>query len=258
MAIITLTSDWGLTDHYVAAVKGAIMSKSPGTSIVDITHSITKYSLAETAFIIKNAYKHFPPGTIHIIGVNSDETKESSHSIIFYDGHYFIGADNGVFSLLCESRPEKMITINKVPVPKYKTFPSLDIYAIAACHLAGGNKPEDLGDQKTELYKLSGYLPIIESNIVKGIIIYFDSYDNAITNISDKVFEEARKGRKFSIYFRNEEAHEIKKTYSEVPDADIALVFGATGLLEIALSKGSARNLLGLSIYDQVRIEFED
>lgn len=258
MAIVTLTSDWGLTDHYVASVKGAIMSRSPQTTIVDITHSITKYSLPETAFIIKNSYKNFPKGSIHIIGVNSDETKGSSHSIVYYDEHYFIGADNGVFSLLCEGKPEKIISISKLPEPKYKTFPSLEIYAVAACHIADGKKPEELGEEQKELYKLSGYLPISEANSVKGIIIYFDSYDNAITNISDKIFNEVGKGRKFSAFFRNEELREIKKTYSDVADADIVLVFGATGLLEIALSKGSAKNLLGLNIYDPIRIEFNE
>lgn len=257
MAIITLTSDWGLTDHYVAAVKGAIISSSPKVIIVDITHSITKYSLAETAFIIKNAYKNFPKGSIHIIGVNSDETKASPHTIVYYDDHYFIGADNGIFSLLCDNKPEKIITINKLPDPKYKTFPSLDIYALAACHIAEGKKIEDLGDKKTELFKLTGYLPIIEDNAIKGIVTYFDSYDNAITNINDKLFEEIGQGRTFSAYFKSEEIHEIKKTYSEVADAEIVLVFGTTGLLEIALSKGSARNLLGINIYDPIRIEFE-
>jgi len=258
MAIITLTSDWGLTDHYVAAVKGAIMSKSSVATVVDITHSITKYSLAEAAFIIKYAYKNFPEGSIHIIGVNSDESKGSTHVIVYYDGHYFIGADNGVFSLLCESAPEKIIAITKLPEPKYRTFPSLDIYAVAACHIAEGKNPEDLGDKKNELYKLTGYLPQSEANSIKGIVIYFDSYDNAITNISDKIFNEIGQGRKFSVFFKNEELHEIKKTYSEAGDADIVLVFGTTGLLEIALSKGSARNLLGLGIYDPVRIEFEE
>ncbi len=258
MAIITLTSDWGLTDHYVAVVKGAIMTRSPKTTIVDITHSITKYSLAETSFIIKNAYKSFPRGTIHLIGVNSDETKGLSHTVVYYDGHYFIGADNGIFSLLCESPPDKIISINRIPEPRYKTFPSLDIYVVAACHIAEGEKPEDLGDMKTELYKLTGYLPIVEPNAVKGIITYFDTYDNAITNIPEKIFTETRQGRKFTVFFRNEEITEIKKTYSQVADAEIVLVFGSTGLLEIALSKGSARNLLGLNIYDQVRIEFEE
>jgi len=159
--------------------------------------------------------------------------------------------------LLSENKPEKIIKINKLPEPKYNTFPSLDIYAVAACHIAEGKNPDDLGEPVAELYKLSGYLPQIEADSIKGIIIYFDSYDNAITNISDKVFNETGKGRRFSVFFRTEEINEIKKNYSEVGDAEIVLVFGTTGLLEIALSKASARNLLGLSIYDSVRIEFE-
>jgi len=257
MPVITLTSDWGLTDHYVAAVKGTIISRIPKAEIVDITHSISKYSIAETAFVLKNAYPNFPKGSIHIVGVNSDETKHVQHALVLYDGHYFIGSDNGVFSLICDGTPDKIIVLNKMPEPKYKTFPSRDIYAPAACHIAEGKKPEELGEIKAELYKLKSYAPVLETNSIKGIVIYFDSYDNAITNISDTVFKETGQGRKFTAYFRTEEVTEIKNSYSEGADAEIVLTFGTTGMLEIAISKGSARNLLGLNIYDSIRIEFE-
>lgn len=97
MAIITLTTDLGLKDHYVAAIKGSILSRIPEITIVDISHQIPTYNIQDAAFIIKNAYPNFPKGSIHIIGIKAEQTNQSSHIIIFSDGHYFIGADNGIF-----------------------------------------------------------------------------------------------------------------------------------------------------------------
>jgi len=136
MAIITLTSDWGLSDHYVSAVKGAIISRMPDATIIDITHSISKFSLGETAFIVKNAYTNFPKGSIHIIGVNSESSIEMPHVVMLYDGHYFIGSDNGLLALLCDKAPEQIIEITVMQDSDYFTFPSRDIFAKVACMIA--------------------------------------------------------------------------------------------------------------------------
>jgi len=138
MAIITLTSDWGLCDHYVSAVKGAIISRMPNANIIDITHSINKFSLSETAFIIKNAYRNFPDNSIHIIGVNSESSIETPHTVIYYNNHYFIGSDNGLFALLCEQVPEKIYEITVMQDTDYFTFPSRDVFAKVACMIAEG------------------------------------------------------------------------------------------------------------------------
>src|SRR5512133_2364165 len=100
MAIITLTSDWGLRDHYTGSVKGAILRQLPDAVIVDISHSIQPHNLNQAAFIVRNSYRNFPEGTIHIIGVIEEASIESPHTLVVHDGHYFIGADNGIFSMI--------------------------------------------------------------------------------------------------------------------------------------------------------------
>jgi S-adenosyl-L-methionine hydrolase (adenosine-forming) len=257
MAIITLTSDWGLSDHYISAVKGAIICRMPDANIIDITHSISKFSLGETAFIIKNAYKNFPKGSIHIIGVNSESSIEKPHTVIFYDEHYFIGSDNGLFSLLCDHEPEKIFEITVMQDSDYFTFPSRDIFAKVACMIAEGTPLDKIGVPRKELTKMNSYLPVSDKNSIKGIIVYFDSYDNAFTNITEALFREVGKGRKFSAYFKSEEIQVLHKSYSDVPHGDIVLLFSTTSHLEIAINKGSAKNLLGINIYDSFRIEFK-
>lgn len=257
MAIISLTSDWGLDDHYSAAVKGAIISRLPDIKIYDITHNINKFSLSETAFIIRNAYHNFPKGSIHIIGVNSESSVETPHTVVFYDGHYFIGSDNGIFSLICDKEPENIVEINVMQDSDFFTFPSRDVFAKVACMIAEGLALEKIGYKREALTKLNTYLPVAEENSIRGIIVYFDSYDNAFTNISQQIFKETGKGRKFRIFLKSEEISSICKSYSDVANGEIIALFSTTMLLEIAINKGSAKNLLGLNIYDQVRIEFE-
>ena len=125
MAIITLTTDLGLKDHYVGSVKGSILSRFPEASIIDISHQIPTYNIQDAAYIIKNAYPNFPKGSIHIIGIKAEQTSQSSHVIVFSDGHYFISADNGIFSFL-DSPIEKII---ELPV-SISTFPTRDVFAV--------------------------------------------------------------------------------------------------------------------------------
>lgn len=257
MTIITLTSDWGLSDHYSASVKGAIISRLPEATLIDITHSISKFSLGETAFVIKNAYPNFPKNSIHIIGVNSESSIKTPHTVILYDGHYFIGSDNGLFSLLCDSTPELIYEITVMQDTDYFTFPSRDIFAKVACMIAEGISWDKIGVPRKELTKMTSYLPVQDKNSIKGIIVYFDSYDNAFTNITESLFKSVGKGRKFTAYFKNEELQVLSRSYSDVPNGEIALLFGSTSHLEVAINKGSAKNLMGINIYDPFRIEFE-
>ena len=113
MSLITLTTDFGTKDHFVGAVKGAIYSEFPDMKIVDISHEISPFNITQTAYILKNAYKSFPEGTVHIIGVDSEINKENKHIALKIDNHYFICADNGVISLIASDiKPEKIVEIN--------------------------------------------------------------------------------------------------------------------------------------------------
>ena len=122
MPIITLTSDWGLKDHYVAAVKGTILSNMPEAIVVDISHDIPPFEIEQAAFVLRNAYPNFPKGSIHILGINTEESDKFGHTVIEHEGHFFIGTDNGIFSLLFELKPDKIVELTINQDSDYFTF----------------------------------------------------------------------------------------------------------------------------------------
>ncbi len=145
MAIITLTTDFAEKDHFAGARKGAIYSEMPDVRIVDISHSVSPFSIPEAAYIIQNAYSSFPRGTIHVIGIDSEINPENKHIAVKLDGHFFVCANNGIMSMICaEIAPEKIVEINihdKLPT----SFPVLDVFVKVACHIARGGKLEVIG-----------------------------------------------------------------------------------------------------------------
>lgn len=256
MSIITLTSDWGLKDHYSAAVKGAILSKMPEARIVDISHNVPSFEIEQAAFVIKNAYPNFPPGTVHILGINTEESDKFPHTVVEMDGQYFIGADNGIFSLIFDKKPDKAIELTISQESDFFTFSSRDRFVKAAVHLAQGNKIEELGPLKEEMLEKILLKPVYDNDVVKGHVMYIDTYENVITNITQSFFKEARRNREFNIIFRTYIINKISRSYTDVPPGEIVALFDSSGYLEIALNQGNAAGLLGLEIKDMIRIEF--
>jgi len=257
MAIITLTSDWGLKDHYIGAVKGAIMRQMPGVSIVDISHNIPAFDLNQTAFIIRNFFRDFPEGTIHIIGVNTEAGIQTPHTLVKHKGHFFIGADNGIFSLIFDEPPEMVIELDVIQDSNYFTFPARDVFAKVACHIAAGKPPEELGHIKTKIMQKMAFQPVIQGDLMKGKVIYVDNYENAFTNITESLFKSIVKNRRFAITFRSPSYRitSISKSYQDVNEGEMLAIFSASGYLEIAINKGKASSLLGLKMDQSVTIE---
>jgi len=256
MPIITLTSDWGYKDHYQAAVKGSILSKCKDAVIVDISHDISCFDIEQAAFIIKNAFPFFPDGTIHIIGINTEASAKAPHMLVKYKKHYFVGADNGIFSLLFRDKPEKIVEIDIAQDSDYFTFSARDVFVKVACHIANGGSMDEMGKPARLLSDKHLIEPIADENSLKGIIIYIDNYENAVTNIDEALFKKTAKNRKFVINVRMNEIKKISKAYSEVPQGEILALFGSNGLLQIALNKTYAAGLLGLKNKETVRIDF--
>ncbi len=257
MAIITLTSDWGHKDHYLGIVKGKIIKNLPDASIVDLSHNIPPFNSIQAAFVLKNCYREFPEGTIHIIAINTEETEKFPHTIVYAAGQYFIGTDDGIFSLIIDEKPEKIIEINLPQDSGYFTFSTKDRFIKTAAEIAGGAKLEDLGNTRTKLNKKISFAPVTEKNIIKGMVVYIDNYENVITNISEKQFNQLRKGREYNIMLRSETIKKIHNSYTDVPVGEIAVLFNTSGLLEIAINKGNASSLLGLYLNETIRIEFK-
>lgn len=257
MAIITLTTDLGNKDIYQAALKGSILKLLPQVNIVDITHSISVFNVPQAAFILKNSYHYFPEETVHLIGIDTVYNEETRYVAIRYQNHYFVGADNGIFSLIFDRIPDEIVEINIVQDLKFLHFPLVDIFVKAACHLAKKGKLVDIGVPVICLEKKMTLQPVIDQNLIKGSVIYIDSFQNVITNITKELFTKVQNERQFILYFkRNESINKLSWHYNEVPEGEKLCMFGISDHLEIAINKGNASGLLGLNVGDIVRIEF--
>ena len=256
MAIITLTSDWGQADYYVAAVKGAIFSALPDATVVDITHNIEPWDIASAAFIIKNCYKNFPEGTIHIIAVETEESSEKPHIALKANGHYFIGTDNDIFSLILGDTPYEAVTIEVIQDSDFFTFTTRDRFVKVAAMIAKGLPFSEIGHPYPEIRKCITVQPTIDANAIHGTVTFIDSYENIVTNITKELFDKLRNGRAYDIKFGKYKVEKISKSYTEVGVPDIVALFGTHGFLEIALNHGKAASLLGISREYSVDIIF--
>ncbi len=276
MSIITLTTDFGTKDHFIGAIKGTIYGELHDARIVDISHQISPFSITETAYILKNAYKSFPEGSIHIIGVDSELNEENKHIALKLDNHYFICPDNGVISLLAsEIKPEKIVEIN-IHDRVETIFPVLDVFVKVACHIARGGTLEIIGKVIKNYKKSVELQPTVstDNNSITGHIIYVDNYGNSISNISEKLFKEIGKGREFEVSANNYTFNKIYYKYSEFVDFSLPkeqrqkdgsklALFNSANYLEIAIFRsnlktvGGASSLLGLKYRKVITIKFK-
>ncbi|NCO63247.1 MAG: hypothetical protein COZ17_04270 [Flavobacteriaceae bacterium CG_4_10_14_3_um_filter_33_47] len=275
MAIITLTTDFGEKDHFAGAIKGAIYCELPETRIVDISHSISPFNISEAAYIIQNAFRSFPKGTIHVIGIDSELNPENKHIAVKLDDHYFICANNGIMSMICsEIAPEKIVEIN-IHDKIQTSFPVLDVFAKVACHIARGGTLEVIGKTITQIKPIKNIVPYVneDKSQIIGSVIYIDNYGNVVTNIKKAFFETIQKGRTFEISARSYKFKTIYKKYSDFVNFEIPeekrhdegrglVVFNSGNYLEIAVYKsnsatiGSASTLMGLNLMDTVSVNF--
>ncbi|WP_299781369.1 SAM-dependent chlorinase/fluorinase [uncultured Formosa sp.] len=275
MAIITLTTDFGEKDHFAGAIKGAIYSELNDVRIVDISHSVSPFSISEAAYIIQNAYTSFPKGTIHIIGIDAELNPENKHIAVLLDGHYFICANNGIMSMICtEINPERIVQIN-IHENIVSSFPVLDVFVKVACHIARGGTLDVVGKRIEDIKPIQNLRPYVNDDKTQiiGSIIYVDNYGNVISNIKRKFFENTQKGRPYTISARNHRFSTIYNKYSEVVDftkpvsdrqseGKGLVVFNSSNFLEIAIYKsntstvGGASTLMGLKLMDTITVNF--
>jgi len=256
--IITLTTDWNLYDYYVGSVKGRILSKCPEANIIDITHQIQTYKIQQAAFVLRNSYKNFPDGTIHIIAVNTNLKEGQSHLVIKTHNQYFISADNGIFSLIFKEKPQEVIQIKNNH--SNQPFSTLSVYADIASNLAKSKPLKELGTHVNNYEELVPLRPTIDENAISGSIIYIDSFQNAITNISKALFDKVQKNKKYEILIQSNKykVNKISNSYQDVSDGELVVLFNSIDLLEIAINNGNASELLNLNINSSIRINFSD
>jgi hypothetical protein len=259
MAIITLTSDWGLKDYYIGAVKGAILRQLPEAQIVDISHLIPVFDLNQAAFIVRNFYRNFPEGSIHIIAINGEASIETPHTLVKHHGHFFIGADNGIFSLLFDEKPEQILELDVIQDSDYFIFPTRDVFVKVACHIASGKPIGELGHPKEKVLQRMAFQPVVQGDLIKGKVIHIDNYENVFVNITEALFNSVTKGRKFVITFRSPSyrINEVSKSYKDVNQGEMLALFSTSGYLEIAIRESKASSLLGLKMDQLVTVELE-
>jgi S-adenosyl-L-methionine hydrolase (adenosine-forming) len=273
MQIITLTTDMGTQDHYVAAIKGTILKHLDKVHIVDITHEVQSFSTNQAAYYLKNCFEDFPEGTIHIIGVQSEpiihfesDNMNAYPAVLKFKNHFFIGTDNGIFSLIVQDNQiDGFWRLDDVLSNKNMfNFPVKNILVPAACKLAQGKNIESFASEQSEFKRQISFHPTVEPNIIKGNVIHIDHYGNLITNIDKTTFFQFGKDIPFTIFFRKKEyfIDEISMSYSDVPKGEKVAIFNSNNLLEIAINQGAkdrkngASSLFGISVNDIVRVEY--
>ena len=276
MPIVTLTTDFGHKDYSVSVIKGALIQEISDVIIIDISHEISPYNPSETAYILKNAFRSFPSGSIHIIGVESEWTPENSHLVMEFEEHYFISSDNGVLSLIKEDFiATKIVEIN-IHKKIISAFPVLDVFINVAAHIARKGKLEVIGKSITMIKELTNIKPVVnkDKNQILGSVIYIDNYGNLITSIKESLFDEVGKSRNFTIFARSVKFKKIYKSYSQAinfklpkekreEDGKKIALFNTAGHLELAVYKsnpltiGGAGSLFGLGYRDPVTVQFD-
>jgi hypothetical protein len=274
MSIITLTTDYGLKDHFVGALKGKILSEYPEATIIDISHDIDPFNTVEASYIIGASYASFPKGTVHLIGVDLEFNKENQHIVMQWNDHYFIAADNGILSMLSQKIvPQKIVAINiHDRLPNDAT--DLDVFVKVACHIAKGGLLNIIGKELKNIKQVVDLQAVIanDGNSLKGYVIYIDHFGNVVTNISKKQFLEVAKGRPYEIVMRTKNIKTILPNYSAIAssekyeiknyEGEKLAIFNEAGFLEIAIFRsnpskvGSANSLLGLNYRDVINIKF--
>ena len=275
MSIITLTTDYGNKDYSVSELKAKIYNEISDVRIVDVSHNISPFNLTEAAYIIKSAYRHFPKESIHIIGIESELTPENAHIAMKFDNNYFIGADNGIFSMIIDDfKADSIVEIN-IHKNYNNTITANDVFVKVATHISRDGKLEVIGKKIDSIKEIKDIKPVIsnDNNQIIGSVIYIDNYGNVVTNITEKIFNEISKSRAFTIYARNVKFDKIFNNYSDAIDYTIPkekreedgkkiALFNNLGYLELSIYKsnpstvGSASTLFGLGYRDQISIHF--
>lgn len=258
MSIVTLTTDWNNDDFYTGAMKGLLYSKCPQVNVIDITHKIDSFKYTQAAFVLRNAFSYYPKGTIHIVCINSDSTDTHPPVCLKIYDQIFIGTSSGVFSLMFDDKPDVVVKIEEKGLIKRSSFPELTIFAEAASFLINGGNIEDLGAELPKQQRHIQLMPAFDDNDIIGSVIYIDSYQNIITNISKKLFDRVGKNRHFTIMVKSStfSINTLSQSYSEVEQGGLLALFNSLKLLEIAQRNGKFADHNDIHINSPVIIKF--
>jgi hypothetical protein len=252
--IITLTTDFGLKDHYIGAMKGVILSINPAAMITDITHEIPSFDFFKGALTLRNFYRYFPLGTIHVVVVDPGVGSKRKPIAVEADGNIFVGPDNGVFTFIY--RQSRSYSVHEIKNPRHIlsdisfTFQGRDIFAPVAAHLSLGVSVGELGKRLRKPVELPIKEPEVRRDEIIGEIIYIDSFGNLVTNIPAELVKSGSR-----ICIGEKIIKGLSKSYANVPKGKLLAVVGSSGFLEISVNLGRACDVI--KVNDELRVRIE-
>jgi S-adenosylmethionine hydrolase len=251
--IITLTTDFGVSDHFVGVMKGVILGIQPAAQLIDISHGVQPYDVGSGAFTIAQAYRYFPKKTIHIVVVDPGVGSARRPLLAEMAGQYFIAPDNGVLSMvfareeaaLKQSRVRHITNERYFLHPVSRTFHGRDVFSPVAAHLAAGVTPAQFGKRIEDYLRLSFDAPTrTGKHVWRGAILKADHFGNLATNFHIDQFPSIRT-HAFALRVGVEDITRLALTFSECAPGELFVVVGSSGYLEVAASQGSAAKALG-------------
>ncbi|MEL6122800.1 MAG: SAM-dependent chlorinase/fluorinase [Bacteroidota bacterium] len=255
MTLVTLITDFGTSDYYVALLKGEILTRTGDCRFVDVTHDISPYDIMEGAFYLRSVYRHFPKGTIHVVGVHTFYAEQNELLVFEHEGHFFIGPNNGLFSLVHDQLDSK----HMVAVPMAN---QVDLYLAASRIISRVSTQAPLDDiaHRVQRYEQKIALkPVINSHHIRATIIHVDRFGNVVANIDRATFQTICGERIYAIYFKSADPiTRLSSSYSDVTVGDVCAFFNDVDLLEIGINMGNAHQLLNLNKNEMIQIDFHD
>lgn len=255
---ITLTTDWGNKDHYVASLKGAILKDCNNVHFIDISHFVSRHDIVQAAYIFKNGSKGFGSGTVHIIGIENSQIQLAPLIIVKHNDQHFIGPDSGFFSMVFLVKPADIVRI-KAPIQLRKSNTS-HILARTAAYLANGGDLYEVGE-KIDSYEERMYpRPVFDGNYIRTTVIYIDHFGNAVLNLDLENFKKFGKNRTFTILLKRNEVFQqsLFYHYSEVDSGEAVAIVNNGDMIEIGIYNDNASLLIGIKSGDIIRMEFHD
>ena len=253
MGLITLLTDFGYRDHYVAALKARLLHLAPGVPMVDISHDVEPFNIPHAVHVLQAVFRDFPPGTVHVIGVGDHGAgPEPGWQVALFEGHYFVAGDNGILALLTSGAPEVLVALPAAVSPS----PTRDVLLPAAVALAQGVLLTDLGPVVTGFHQLNNRQVRLQDHRITGHVAHVDHYGNLITNISRTAVDAVGHGRSFAVHFGRDVVKEVHPHYSAAPPGEAVAVFNSQGCLCLGICQGNASELLGLHFDSQVDVRF--
>lgn len=261
MRIITLTTDFGTSDYFVGAMKGAVLAVEPAATLIDITHEIPPQDIRAAAFTIFAAYQTFPAGTIHVVVVDPGVGSSRRAILAMSEKHFFVAPDNGVLSFVYENEPQTRVfhlTNDRIfRHPVSATFHGRDVFAPVAGALARGAAPAELGEEITDFARFETSKPLrVDERTIRGEVFHIDRFGNCLTNISANDPKPEFQDKNFWLEINEMRILTLRQFYAEAESGELFMIFGSAGFLEIVAFQNSAAKLLNVKSGQNVILKY--